>query len=161
MLLRLCERLPHTWWVTAINDSIVASVLVELAHYFGFFLLVGTIVTVNLRVLGWAGKRQDAGELAGQLFPLMWAGLGLSALSGFILFAGDATTFYPNPVFHIKLIVLALAIISGVVVQRNVRRWDQLPVMPAVSKLTAVISTVLWVGVILAAVDIPHLTYVP
>lgn len=161
MLLRLCERLQHAGWVTAVNDSLVASVLVELAHYFGFFLAVGAIVMVSLRVLGIAGKRQSVTELAEQLFPLMWTGLGLSVLSGFILFSGDATMFFPNPVFHVKLIVLMLAITFGVIVQRGVRKWDQSPVISMGPKVVALVTVVLWIGVILAAVDIPHLTYVP
>ena len=161
MLLRFCDWLQHAWWVTAINNSIVASVLVELTHYFGFFLLVGTIVMVNLRVLGLAGRRQNITLLAEQLFPLMWMGLGFSVLSGFILFAGDAATFLPNPVFHAKMLVLLLAVVFGVIVQRNVRKWDPMPAIPIGAKFVSLVSMVLWIGVILAAVDIPHLTYVP
>ena len=161
MLFSLCERLQHAWWVTAVNDSLVASVLVALAHYFGFFLTVGTSVIVSLRVLGIAGKRQSVAVLAEQLFPLMWTGLGLSVLSGFILFSGDATTFFPNPVFHVKLVVLILAVVFGVILQRGVRKWDRLPAISIGPKAVALVTMVLWIGVILAAVDIPHLTYVP
>jgi hypothetical protein len=161
MLLRLCERLQHAAWVTAIFSSVVASVLVELAHYFGFLLLVGAIVMVDLRVLGVAGRRQSVTQLADHLFPLMWTGLGLAVLSGFILFAGDATTFCPNPVFHAKLVVISLAVVFGCIVQRKVRKWDQLPCIPVGAKFTVLASLALWIGVILAAVEIPHLTYVP
>jgi len=161
MLLRLCERLQHASWVAAINNSVVASVLVELTHYFSFFLLVGTIVMVDLRVLGLAGRRQSVAQLADQLFPVMWTGLGFAFLSGFILFAGDALTFLPNPVFRAKLWVILLAVVSGIVVQRNVRKWDQLPAVPKAAKFVALVSLVLWIGVILTAVEVPHLTYVP
>ena len=161
MLLRLCERLQHASWVGAINNSVVASVLIELTHYFSFFLLVGTIVIVDLRLLGLAGRRQSVAQLASQLFPVMWMGLGFAFLSGFILFAGDAQTFLPNPVFRAKLWVILFAVVSGIVVQRNARKWDQLPAVPMPAKFAALVSLVLWIGVILAAVEVPHLTYVP
>jgi uncharacterized membrane protein len=161
MLLRLCEWLQHATWITAIDNSVVASVLVEITHYFSFFLLVGTIVILDLRVLGVAGRRQNVTRLANQLFPLTWAGLAFASLSGFIMFAGDATTFYPNSVFHAKMLVILLAVVFSVIVQRNVRKWDKLPAIPRGAKFVAFVSLVLWIGVILAAVEVPHLTYVP
>ena len=161
MLLRFCEWLQNASWIAAINSSIIASVVVELTHYFRFFLLVGTSVMVDLRVLGLAGRRQNVTLLADQLFPLTWTGLGFSVLSGFILFAGDATTFFPNPVFRAKVIVLSLAVVFAAVVQWNVHKRGQAPVIQISSKLVALLSVMLWIGVILAAVEIPHLTYVP
>lgn len=161
MLLRVCERLQQAGWVTAIDNSIVASVIVELIHYFSFFLLVGAIVVVDLRILGRAGRRQIAAQIAEQLFPIMWTGLGLAILSGFILFAGDAVTFFSNPVFRAKMGTILLAVASGFVVQGNAREWEELPVVPLRAKCAALISLALWIGTILAAVEIPHLTYVP
>lgn len=161
MLLHLCERLQHAWWVTAIDGSVAASVCVELTHYFSFFLLVGTIVIMDIHVLGFAGRRHDAVYLASQLFPLMWAGLGLVVVSGFIMFAGDAIALFPNPVFRAKLLVMLLAVGFGTIVQSNVHKWDQLPAIPVTAKCVAFVSLVLWIGTILAAVEVPHLTYVP
>ncbi len=160
-LCRFCERLEHVSWITAVNNWVVSSVLVELAHYFGFFLLVGTIAAVDLRVLGLLGRRDEDAQLGKQLFPLMWTGLALAIVSGFVMFAGQATLFYPNPVFRAKLAVILLAILFGVVVQTNLPKWNRLPSVPVGAKCIALISLLLWVAAILAAVEIPHLTYVP
>lgn len=161
MLLRLCEGLQHAGWVTAIDNSVGASVLVELTHYFSFFLLVGTIVMVDLRILGLAERRQNPAQLAEQLFPLMGTGFGLAVLSGFILFAGDAVAFFLNPVFRAKMGIILLAVASGLLVQGNAHKWEQSPAVPLRAKCAAIVSLVLWIGAILAAVEIPHLTYVP
>ena len=141
--------------------AVIPSVLLELAHYFGFFLLVGTTATVDLRVLGITGRREPIDQLARQLFPLMWVGLALSVLSGFVMFAGQATTFFPNPVFRAKLLVILFAIVFGVVVQINLPKWDHSPPMPVKARLIALVSLLSWIAAILAAVEIPHLTYVP
>jgi hypothetical protein len=161
MLPSFCDWLQHSWWVDAINGSVAASVLVELGHYFGFFLIVGTIVLVDLRILGLAARRQNATRLAQQLFPLMWVGFFSAALTGFMMFAGDAIALFPNPVFRIKLLVVLVAVIFGAIVQRNIGRWDRSPEMPVTAKCVALVSLALWIGAILSAVEVPHLTYVP
>ncbi len=161
MLFRFCEWLEHASWITAVNNSVAPSVAVELAHYFGFFLLVGAIATLDLRVLGIASRRETIGQLAKQLFPLMWTGLGLVVLSGFVMFAGQATMFFPNRVFRVKLLLIFFAVIFGFIVQSKVPRWSQLASIPIGARLVALASLLLWLGAILAAVEIPHLTYVP
>jgi uncharacterized membrane protein YbaN (DUF454 family) len=59
------------------------------------------------------------------------------------------------------MLVIVLAVVFAVIVQRNVRKWDKLPAIPRGAKFVAFVSLVLWIGVILAAVEVPHLTYVP
>ena len=161
MLLRFCEWLEHISWITAVNNSVASSVLVELTHYFGFFLLVGAVATVDFRLLGIAGRQEGIDQLAKQLFPLMWMGMALVFLSGFVMLAGQATLFVFNPVFHVKLLVIFFAVVFGLIVQSKVPGWAQLPSVPIAARCFALISLLLWIGAILAAVEIPHLTYVP
>lgn len=158
MLHHLCEWLEHNSWIIAINSSVVLSAILEVAHYGGFFLLVGSIAIVDLRVLGLAGRRQTAAALAGQLFPWMWTGLVFAFLSGFIMFAGDATDFSRATVFRVKLLVVLFAVILGVIVQWNVPRWDRSPAMPIAARLMALVSLALWIGAILVAVEVPAIS---
>jgi hypothetical protein len=82
---------------------------------FWLFLPVGTIATLDLRVLGIAGGRKTIGQLATQLPPLMmWTGLALVALSGFVIFAGQATMFFPNAVFRAKLLLIVTSPLRAV-----------------------------------------------
>jgi hypothetical protein len=158
--MHFCHWLEHTSFIVWVSNSIVASTIVELTHYFSLFLLVGSIVLVDLRILGLAARQHNATEFASELFPWMWTGLALNFLSGFLLFAGDATTFYVNWVFHIKLIVILLAVIFGVIVQSNVSKWDRPPSIPVGAKVLAFVSLALWIGSILASVEVPALTSV-
>lgn len=91
----------------------------------------------------------------------MWIGLAVLFVSGTMMAAGDSVLFCTNKVFGIKLGLIALAAISGVVIQRNIRKWDKAPRIPITAKLLASISLALWIGTILSAVDIPALTNVP
>jgi hypothetical protein len=150
--------LENSWWATLIANSAVASALVEVTHYFSFFLLVGSTAIVDLRLLGVAGRRETATELAERLFPIVWAGLGGAVLTGFIMFAGSATGYYNNGWFNFKLLVVLVATIFGLVVQRSVPKWDVLPSPPMWAKIVALISIALWIAAILVGVEVPALT---
>ncbi len=158
MLLHLCRWLQDTLFIAAINGTAWTAAALEIVHYFSMFILVGSMVIVDLRVLGLVGRRQDATQLADWLFPWMWTSLALNALSGFFMFAGSATAYYGNDIFYDKMTVLLLAIVANIIVQKKVRKWNLLPAMPAWAKLMAVVSIGLWIGAIIAGVEVPALT---
>jgi uncharacterized membrane protein YbaN (DUF454 family) len=74
------------------------------------------------------------------------------------MFAGSATSYYGNDVFYDKMAVTLLAIVVNIIVQQKVRKWDTLPAMPAWAKLVALVSICLWIGAIIAGVEVPALT---
>ena len=155
MPLRLCYWLEHVPWIVTVNSSAGEISIVWLVHYLGIFLLVGMMVFVDLRVLGLAARRQSIGQLSGYLFPWAWMGFAMVIPTGFIMFAGQATIFYPDPGFRIKMVELLIALVVGIIVQRKIPQWDRLPVIPAQAKLLAAVSLVLWIGAILAGLEVP------
>ena len=157
-MLRFCNWLQELPWVMAIDNSEGGAVVVEIIHYLSFFLLVGTIVFVDLRVLGVAAKKQSVAVVAEQFLPLTWAGLAFATLSGFILFAGNATAFVRTDVFQLKIAVIFVAIIFGLLVQRQVTRATRSPGASAAIKVLALVSLLLWIGAILASLEVAALT---
>jgi hypothetical protein len=71
------------------------------------------------------------------------------------MFAGQATTFYPTAVFRIKMGMVLLAFVFGVIVQRKSLVWDHAPSVPAAAKWLAFASLALWIGAILAGLEVP------
>jgi hypothetical protein len=157
MLLRLCEWLEQVPWIAGINSTAWMISIVWLIHYFGVFLMVGTIVFLDLRILGLAGKGHSVARLAAGLLPWTWTGLGMVVLSGLLMFAGQATTFYSAPFFRIKIAWLVLALIC-LIVQRKIPTWDQWKDQPRGAKWLAMASLVLWIGAILASLEVPAFT---
>jgi hypothetical protein len=51
-----CNWLTHTWFIAWVSNSVVIAIFIELTHYFSLFLLVGSIVIVDLRVMGLAAR---------------------------------------------------------------------------------------------------------
>jgi hypothetical protein len=158
MLLKLFVWLQHNWLIVAVNSSVVTASTLEIVHYFSFFLLVGSIVIIDLRILGLAGGRVPAARLARQVFPWMWTGLGFAVVSGFLMFGIDATEYLHNSVFHRKLYMLLFSVIFAMIIQGNVPKWDRLTSIPLTAKMVAVLSLVCSIGTILMGVDVPALT---
>jgi uncharacterized membrane protein len=158
MLLHLCRWLQDNSFIAAINGTSWTAAALEIVHYFSMFILVGSMVIVDLRVLGLVGRRQDATDLAGRLFPWIWISFGLNFLSGFLMFAASATSYYRNDIFYDKVAVIVLAIVTNIIVQQRLSRWNRLPAMPASAKVLAAVSIVLWIGAIIAGVEVPALT---
>jgi hypothetical protein len=158
MLLHLCRWLQENSFIAVINGTSWSAAALEIVHYFSMFIMVGSMLIVDLRVLGVIGRRQDATQLADRLFPWMWYSLALNFLSGFLMFAGSATSYYGNDLFYDKMAVTLLAVIANIIVQQKVRTWDKLPDMPVWAKAVAFASICLWVGAIIAGVEVPALT---
>jgi hypothetical protein len=70
------------------------------------------------------------------------------------MFTTDAGDYLPDTVFRVKMATILLAVIFTIVVQRGVAQWAQLPSIPASAKVLASISLLLWIGSILAGVEI-------
>ena len=156
LLLTLCKWLENTWWGTDVRTTLWGYPFIQLIHFSGLSLWLGTNVVVDLRLLGVGRKRQTAAQLSDDLFAWNWIGFGLVVLGGFLLFSAMATTFVSNPAFRIKLgILITLALVWHIIVQQKTRTWGQTASLPAVAKLAGLLELILWVGVVTAAVNIP------
>jgi hypothetical protein len=51
-------------------------------------------------------------------------------------------------------VLVVLAVVFAVIVQRGVRKWSQSPEIPGIAKIIAAISLLLWLAAILAALDV-------
>jgi hypothetical protein len=154
------QALLHNSFLFYINSSIVLSTVMELAHYAGFMLLVGSIAIVDLRILGLAARNRTATSLAQDLLPWMWLGFAFALVSGFVMFAGDAPDYGRSWVFQVKVLWVIVALIFGIAVQKKVPSWErpESHSMPIGAKLVALISIVLWIGAILVSVEVPAIS---
>jgi hypothetical protein len=84
----------------------------------------------------------------------MWGAFWLAVFSGFLMFTTDAGDYLPDTVFRVKMTVILLAVIFSILVQRSIPRWAELPSTPPGAKVLASISLLLWIGSILAGVEI-------
>jgi hypothetical protein len=130
------------------------------AHTLGMSLLVGANAALDLRLLGVAPQVPLAPMEA--LFRALWGGAALSAITGLLLFAADASTKGTTIVFFVKLAFIAAAVVVARKLHRTVygQGADTAVVTPT-AKVLAVASLLLWAGAITAGRFMAYLTPAP
>ncbi len=120
---------------------------IEAVHLVAFAALGGTILIVNLRLLGLAMRDQPAGAIARQLRPWLGAALGVMLVTGVLLFVSEAVKCYYSDPFWIKMECLAGAIVYTFTLHWKIAIADEARVGRLWGRLAAVVSIALWAGV--------------
>lgn len=142
------EGTQFATWVRESN-SIWAYPTVLTLHTVGLGVLVGANWALDLRLLGVA-PRVPLAPLR-QLFPIMWFGFWLNAVTGVMLFAADASTKGATRLFVVKLGLVLLAVIVVKFTDRSVFGTDPEDArVTGTGKMLAVASLFLWAAAILA-----------
>lgn len=129
----------------------------ETLHFVGLCLLLGALLLVDMRLLGlWRGGR------AADTFPFMrWAviGFGINVVTGFVMFCADPYNYWTNSAFHIKLILIVLAGLNLIwfvtVERRRVLALTDGAETGLGTKISAALSLVLWLAIIIAGRLLP------
>jgi hypothetical protein len=137
---------------TSIRESLYLFPFIEAAHVIGLTMVFGTIAIVDLRLLGLASSRRPFSRIASDVMRWTWAAFALTGLTGLLMFSTNAAGYYHNPYFRAKIAMLVCAGINMVVFQRtagrSMQRWDRDPAAPGVGRTVAVVSLVVWIGII-------------
>jgi len=124
----------------------------ETIHYIGLAMLVGSIMLVDLRLLGFARSLPLPSMLA--LLPWVWCGFAINVVTGSLMFIYNATSFGTNEAFWLKMTLMALAGLNALAftvgVWRTGERWVEAGAAPAAIKVVATLSLGLWLGVMAA-----------
>jgi hypothetical protein len=124
----------------------------ETAHYLGLASLVGGIMLIDLRLLGFASRLQLRSMIG--LLPFVWAGFVINAVSGLLIFVYGASNFSGNSAFRLKLVLMLLAginaLIFTVAASRQGDNWVDAGRVPAAMKAIATASFLLWLCVVAA-----------
>ena len=142
-------------WARVYADSKALSTGVIFIHLAGMLLGGGVAVAADRQTLKAAREpepvRADHLAFLGTVHGVAIAGLTLIALSGAAMLLADLETFWSAKAFWIKMILVALLLVNGLLMQqaerlaRNApaRAWTRL-------KVTSIASLVLWFAILLA-----------
>lgn len=103
-----CDNLTLS---NAIRDSRVLFPIIESLHILALTILLGTVIVLACRLLGFGLRRRSPGEVYGELSPLRTWSLAAVVTTGFLLFCSEAMKCYSLPPFRVKMAALALAIV--------------------------------------------------
>ena len=143
-------------WIdrTALGEFIRGSswlfAFIEVFHLLGITLLLGTVLLVNLRLLGFGSTTEPVANTAEDAGPWMLAGLALAVTSGLCLFVSEALKCYNNPPFFVKMGLLSLALLFTFTAHRRLTRSAAANTSMLWRRAAACLSLLLWFGVGLA-----------
>lgn len=150
---QVLTRLQELNLPTQIRESDWMFPTIETVHVFALVLVVGTIMTVDLRLLGVANKERPFSEVAAEMLPWTWTAFAIAALAGLLMFSSKALTYYGNIPFRLKMLCLLLAGINMAMFHclgtRRLAAWDR-GRPPLTARLAGGASLLLWTTIVAA-----------
>lgn len=145
------DTLAATPPAAAIRESIWIYPFLETLHVIGLALVVGSIVSFDLRILG-LSRALPIPALERHLLPWVWTGFAINAATGVLLFISDAAEFADNTALQAKLSLIVVAGLNALVFQkrlyRGVETWDS--GAPVSARVSAALSIALWLAIVVA-----------
>jgi hypothetical protein len=126
--------------------------LVESVHVLSICLVVGSILVVDLRLLGLASINRPVSRVANGILPLTWSAFAVAVASGSLLFISNATKYLENGYFVAKILLICAAGLNMVVFHfisaRDLPKWEKEKTLPFSARLAGGLSILLWVSVV-------------
>jgi hypothetical protein len=148
------QLIEHTGIAAWVRENDFAFPLLDAVHVSAIMLVLGSIVMVDLRLLGAASRFQRVTRLSREVLPWTWSAFALAAISGLLLMSGQAGAYAANAQFRLKMALLLGAGINMLLFHfltwRRVEQWDQMLPPPIPARLAGGLSLALWLGVAIA-----------
>ena len=133
----------------------------ETLHFMGLCVLFGTLMVIDLRLLGVA--RFIPMGPAMSFIPITIGAFSVNLLTGIGFLCADPFRYYPNNAFRLKMLLILIAGLNAL--------WFQFVETPKLktlkegmptelsTKFVAALSLVLWIGVIVCGRMMPYFEY--
>jgi hypothetical protein len=132
------------------NDNLFP--LIESVHVLAICLVVGSVLAVDLRLLGLASTRWPVSRVTSGILPLTWCAFAVALASGSLMFISNATKYLENGYFVAKMLLICAAGLNmaafHLIGARHLPRWDNATLLPLQPRLAAGISILLWIAIV-------------
>jgi len=147
--LQQVEQLGFLVWVRE-GGSILGYPLILFLHTLGLGTIAGLNGAIDLRILGLAPQVRLAPLV--RLFPIIWLAFAVTALSGTTLLLAAASTKLVSPVFYVKMVFVALALVNLQFLKTRVLARAGVDTQPLAggARVLAVTSLFLWCAATMA-----------
>jgi hypothetical protein len=137
---------------TRIREGLYLFPMLESIHVIGLALVFGTILVIDLRLLGKASAERPFKFMSADILKWTWVAFAITAITGSLMFTTNAGVYYHNFYFQTKMVLLALAGINMFAFEltagRTLHTWDKAPSAPPMGRFVGVMSIVLWIAII-------------
>jgi hypothetical protein len=140
---QVSQALQNAEWVIPTSQSI---------HIVCVSVLFASAIMINLRLLGVGTRWRSISQLSGAVLPWMWRALAVLLITGAVQTVAEPVRQFVAPVFWAKMIMIllvsALTLYFSHAVRANAPRWDSPRSRPGAARVFAVLSTLLWMAII-------------
>ena len=142
-LFRICQWIQQTPVSVSIRESIWVFPILDAVHCVGIILVAGTILFVDLRLLGLGMRRQAVSSIVAQVLPWTFFGFAFMFVTGSLLAWAEPVKLYRSAFFRWKLLFLAIAGLNALLFHYTTRS-------PARARFAGAVSIVCWISLIAA-----------
>ena len=152
--------MEQSWLGVAGRDVFWVFPLAEIFHFFGLCLLIGSMLFIDLRLLGFARRVPLQSVLA--FIPAAAIGLVINTLTGIVFLCTYPENYWPSTAFRIKLIAIGIGVANALWF-----KWMEAPRVALLpqdadpdrrTKLAAVLSLFVWAVVIILGRFLPYVS---
>ena len=126
--------------------------IVETLHVMSLAMVLGSIVMVDLRLVGVTSRNSSVSRLSDEVLPYTWVAFSCAVITGTLLFISKAHVYFHNLQFQLKFLCMFLAGVNmaafHVGAYRRVLEWDEKRPPPPAARLAGGLSIALWLSVI-------------
>lgn len=148
---------------SAINEWVLGSAwawpIMEIFHFVGLSLLLGSLLVIDLRMAGYF--RQINVVATHKLLPWVFVGFGVNLITGFLFLMGDPYRYTANIGFWWKMFLVLIAGLNAlwfwIKINPVMRSWEPHADTPGLAKVIAWVSLGSWFGVLLLGRLIPYI----
>jgi hypothetical protein len=136
----------NTWLCNAIKGTTWVFPLTETIHILALVVLLGSILLLDLRLLGLGVRKFTPLRISSELHTYIGWALAVILVTGWLLFMAEPLKAYDNMAFLPKMTLLFLAILFHYTLFRKASSLDTLSI-PVMAKFAAFVSLFLWFGI--------------
>jgi hypothetical protein len=149
---QILNFIEHTYLATLVREGDWGFPLAECLHVLSITTVFGSILMMDLRLLGLASRDSAVTKLSKEVLPYTWIAFACAVITGTVIFISKASVYWYNPQFEFKFLFMALAAANMLVFHfgafRRVADWDDALLPPPAARLAGALSIALWIMVV-------------
>lgn len=152
-VLPILERIQGSALAEWMRYTNGAMPIVEALHVAAAVAVFGTVLIVDLRLLGLVDSARAYSRLSRETLPLVWLAFAVAAVTGVLMFATSAEVYFANAAFRWKALALLGAGLNMALFQlvtaRGAAAWSGTEPPPLAARAAGLSSLLLWAAVVL------------
>lgn len=125
---------------------------IQSIHIVGIAMVMGSVLMIDLRILGWAWVDQTLQQTTNRFGPWLTGSLCLLLVTGILMVIGEPVRELVTLSFWLKMGLVAVGAAIALIFQRTLRRheqrWEDTLVHSPSIKALAILTFLIWVSII-------------